>query len=158
MDKPIINKKVKVQKFPGKGGWTYVILEYNSTEKKKAAWIKVKGTVNGAEIEQYKIASMKNGLYMLPLKADLRKKYNIKEGDSVEISLFLDNSELLVPEEILECLEDFPKALDFFNKMTESNKKYYIDWVAEAKNMDTKVNRINKMIDRLLDGKRMYDV
>jgi uncharacterized protein YdeI (YjbR/CyaY-like superfamily) len=158
MDKPIINKKVKVQKFPGKGGWTYVILEYNSTEKKKASWIKVKGTVNGAEIEQYKIASMKNGLYMLPLKADLRKKYNIKEGDTVEVCLFLDNRELLVPEEILECLEDFPRALDFFNKMTESNKKYYIDWVAEAKNMDTKVNRINKMIDRLLDGKRMYDI
>ena len=100
---------------------------------------------------------MKNGLYMLPLKVDLRKKYNIKEGDTVEVCLFLDNSELLVPEEILECLEDFPQALDFFNKMTESNKKYYIDWVAEAKNMDTKVNRINKMIDRLLDGKRMYD-
>ncbi len=158
MDKPIINKKVKVQKYPGKGGWTYVVLEYTPSEKENSLWVKVKGTVNGAKIEQYKIASMKNGLYMLPLKADLRKKYNIKEGDTVEVFLFLDNSELLVPEEILECLEDFPKALNFFNKMTESNKKYYIDCVAEAKNMDTKVNRINKMIDRLLEGKRMYDV
>jgi uncharacterized protein YdeI (YjbR/CyaY-like superfamily) len=42
--------------------------------------------------------------------------------------------------------------------MTESNKKYYIEWIAEAKNLDTKVNRINKMIDRLLEGKRMYDI
>ena len=95
---------------------------------------------------------------MLPLKAEIRKKYNIKEGDVVDVCLYLDKSDLIVPEEILECLEDFPKALKFFNKMTESNKNYYIDWVAEAKNMDTKVNRINKMIDRLLEGKRMYDV
>ena len=157
MDKPIIDKKVKVQKYPGKGGWTYVILEYNPVEKGKSLWVKVKGTVNGAEIEQYKLASMKNGLYMLPLKAELRKKHNIKEGDIVDVCMYLDKSDLIVPEEILECLEDFPKALEFFNKMTESNKKFYIDWVSEAKNLDTKVNRINKMIDRLLDGKRMYD-
>lgn len=158
MDKPIINKKVKVQKYPGKGGWTYVILEYNPSEKGNSLWLKVKGTVNGAEKEQYKLASMKNGLYMLPLKAEIRKKYNIKEGDMVDVCLYLDNSDLLVPEEILECLEEFPKALEFFNKMTESNKKYYIEWVTEAKNIDTKVNRINKMIDRLLDKKRMYDI
>ena len=158
MDKPIINKKVKVQKYPGKGGWTYVVLEYTPSEKGNSLWVKVKGTVNGAEIEQYKIASMKNGLYMLPLKVELRKKYNIKEGDVVDICLYLDRSDLIVPEEILECLEDFPKALEFFNKMTESNKKYYIEWIVEAKNLDTKVNRINKMIDRLLDGKRMYDI
>ena len=101
---------------------------------------------------------MKKGLFLLPLKAEIRKKYNIKEGDKVDVCLYLDNSDLVVPEEILECLEDFPKALEFFNKMTESNKKYYIDWIAEAKNIDTKVNRINKMIDRLLDGKRMYDI
>ncbi len=133
MDKPIINKKVKVQKFHGKGGWTYVILEYNPVEKGKSLWVKVKGTVNGAEIEQYKLASMKNGLYMLPLKAEIRKKYNIKEGDVVDVYLYLDKSDLIVPQEILECLEDFPKALEFFNNMTESNKKYYIEWVAEAK-------------------------
>jgi len=158
MDKPVINKKVKVQKYPGKGGWTYVILEFNLAEKRKSLWVKVKGTVNGSEIEQYKLASMKNGIYMLPLKAKIRKKYNIKEGDVVDVCLYLDNSDLIVPEEILECLEDFPKAQEFFNNMTESNKKYYIEWIAEAKNLDTKVNRINKMIDRLLEGKRMFDV
>ncbi|MCP9769498.1 DUF1905 domain-containing protein [Lacihabitans sp. LS3-19] len=156
MEKPIFNKKVKVQKYPGKGGWTYVVIACDA--KPNSPWVKVKGKVNGAEIEQYKIASMKNGLFMLPLKAELRKKQNIKEGDTVDICLYLDESHLIVPEEILECLEDFPEALAFFEKMTESNKKYYIDWVAEAKNIDTKVNRINKMIDRLLEGKRMYDI
>jgi len=108
MDKPIVNKKVKVQKYPGKGGWTYVLLEYTPSEKANSLWVKVKGTVNGAPIEQYKIASMKNGIYMLPLKAELRKKYNIKEGDTVDICLYLDKSDLFVPDEILECLEDFP--------------------------------------------------
>ena len=101
---------------------------------------------------------MKNGKYLLPLKLELRKKTNIKEGDMVEVWLYVDNNDLFVPEEISDCIEDFPDALAFFNSISESNRKYYIDRVFEAKNLETKVTRINKMIDRLLDKKRMYDI
>ena len=158
METPILNKKVKVQKFPGKGGWTYIVLDYQPKEEQNKLWVKVRGTVNEFKIEHYKIASMKNGKYLLPLKLELRKKTKIKEGDMVEVCLYLDNSDLLVPEEISDCLKDFPDALAFFNSISESNRKYYIDWIIEAKNLETKVTRINKMIDRLLDKKRMHDI
>jgi hypothetical protein len=26
MEKPLVNKKYKLQKFPGKGGWTYAMI------------------------------------------------------------------------------------------------------------------------------------
>jgi uncharacterized protein YdeI (YjbR/CyaY-like superfamily) len=42
--------------------------------------------------------------------------------------------------------------------LTESNKKYYVDSVMEAKTMETKVSRINKMIDKLEEGKKFYDL
>ncbi len=75
----------------------------------------------------------------------------------MHVILFDDESVFVVPEEIQECLDEFPEAKAFFDSMTESNRKYYVDWVLEAKNMDTTVKRINEMIDRLLEGKKMYD-
>lgn len=155
----IIEGEFLVEKFPGKGGWTYVKLDVVlKKEWVKSGWTKVKGIIAGHEIEGYKIAPMGKGLFMLPLKADLRKKTNIKEGDKIYLTLEYDPSTLVVPEELMDCLEHFSKAKTFFLSMTEANQKYYIDWISESKTDETKVNRINRVIDRLLEGKRMYDV
>ena len=147
-----------IQKFPGKGGWHFVEIPLMlEKSESKFGWIKVCGEVNGYEIKQYKLAPKGKGKHFLPLKAELRKKIQKGEGDQVKLVLYKDESALEVPAEILECLEAFPEALDFFQSMSESNQKYYIDWVIEAKNIDTKVSRINQMIDRLLLKKGMYD-
>jgi bifunctional DNA-binding transcriptional regulator/antitoxin component of YhaV-PrlF toxin-antitoxin module len=156
MSKPVFDKKITVQKYPGKGGWTYISI-FNPTLK-GAPWVKIKGTINDFELENQKMASMKNGNFMLPLNAQFRKKTGIKEGDAVHVVLFQDQSEYIVPEDVLICLEDYPKARAFFETLTESNKKYYVDSVMEAKTMETKVSRINKMIDKLEEGKKFYDL
>ncbi len=158
MEKPIIDGILTVEKFPGKGGWTYVIIEQAIPDKTKPfGWQTVKGSVDDYQLSQYKLMPMGNGRLFLPLKAEIRKKIGKKEGDTVNVILFVDDSSVVIPQEIQECLEEFPKAKAFFDTMTERNQKYYIDWILQAKNMETTVNRINVMIDRLLEGKKMYD-
>ena len=45
MEELLINQKYQLEKFPGKGGWTYVILpEIPQNIKRKFGMVKVKGT------------------------------------------------------------------------------------------------------------------
>lgn len=97
-----------------------------------------------------------NGLF-LPVKAEIRKHSKKKEGDKVHVILFTDNEPLDIPEEMLLCLQDEPKAFSFFNSISESEQKFYIQWVYSAKKEETKIDRLAKTINRLLKNLKLYD-
>lgn len=157
--KPLFHKKLVLEKYPGKGGWTFVrIKNIPKDSKNKFGFVKVKGTIDGFAIRQYNIMPMQDGNHFLPVKAEIRKKIKKEAGDTIEVILFADNARQVVPEELLECLADEPSALKFFNTLSDSNKKYYVEWIYSAKKEETRVNRIAKSIDRLAKGQKLYDV
>lgn len=154
----LVEKEYLVQKFEGKGGWTYVVIpEISPSKKSKFGWVRVRGFIDDFEISQYKLMPMGNGSLFLPLKAEIRKKIGKKEGDKVKVILFADDSPLELPDELRACLEDEPKALRNFLNFTESEQKFYIDWIYSAKKEETKIERIVKTIERVAVGKKMYD-
>jgi Domain of unknown function (DUF1905)/Bacteriocin-protection, YdeI or OmpD-Associated len=156
--KPLVNKKYLLERFPGKGGWTFArIPEIVQDKKAHFGWVKVKGTIDGYEISKYHLMPMGNGSLFLPVKAEIRKKIKKREGDKVHVVLYPDNEPLEVPEEMLLCLHDEPTALKFFNTLSESEKKFYIQWIYSAKKENTKVDRLVKTINRLVKGLKLYD-
>ncbi|MGX5858043.1 DUF1905 domain-containing protein [Dyadobacter jiangsuensis] len=156
MEELLINQKYQLEKFPGKGGWTYVILpEIPQSIKRKFGMVKVKGRIDDYELMGYNLMPMGTGQLFLPVKAEIRKKIGKKEGDWVSIELYADNSALAIPEELIDCLKDEPKAYANFLKLGEGAQKEYRDWVYSAKKDETKVARIAKMIDMLLQGWRL---
>lgn len=158
MEKPLVNKKYLLEKFPGKGGWTFARIP-DITQDKKApfGWRKVKGTIDGYEIRKYHLMPMGEGKLFLPVKAEIRKKIKKQEGDLVHIILYPDNEPLETPEEMLLCLTDEPQALKFFHSLSESERKFYIQWIYSAKKEETKIDRLAKTINRLVKGMKMYD-
>jgi uncharacterized protein YdeI (YjbR/CyaY-like superfamily) len=108
-------------------------------------------------ISKYHLMPMGNGKLMLPIKGEIRKKIKKQEGDHVHVILYPDNEPLEVPEEMLLCLQDEPVALTFFNSISESEKKFYIQWIYSAKKEETKIDRLAKTINRLLKKQKMYD-
>lgn len=156
--KPLVDKKYLLEKFPGKGGWTFArIPEIAQDKKAHFGWVKVKGTIDGYALSKYHLMPMGNGNLFLPVKSEIRKHIKKKEGDTVHVILYPDNEPLEVPEEMLICLQEEPKALKFFNTLSESERKFYIQWVYSAKKEETKINRLAKTINRLLQGLKMYD-
>lgn len=156
MQKLLVDKKYQLEKFPGKGGWTYVIIsEIRQEIKRKFGMVKVKGLIDDYELLGYNLMPMGTGELFLPVKAEIRKKIGKKEGDWVRVVLYADDSGLAIPEELLDCLKDEPKAYANFLKLAESAQKEYRDWIYSAKKDETKVARIAKMIDMLLAGKRL---
>lgn len=157
--KALVKKKLLLEKYPGKGGWTYVrVPKLPKNIKKSFGYVKVKGTIDGFKISKYHIMPMKDGNHFLPVKSEIRKKIGKEAGATVEVILYADNEPLRAPKELLECLADEPAALNFFKTLTDSNKKYYIEWIYSAKRVETKADRIAKTMDRLARGLKLYDV
>jgi len=156
--KPLVDKNYKIKRKATKGGWHYVAISgIPATKKNSQGLIRVKGFIDTYEIRQFNLLPMKTGEMLLVLKAPLRKAIKKNEGDIVHIKLFTDKSKVNIPEEILDSLLQSEKAYDFFLTLTESNKKYYIDWVSESKSLDTKVTRIVKMIRQLENKRKFWD-
>lgn len=157
--KPLVKKKLLMQKFPGKGGWSYVhIPKLPPSTVKHRGHVRVKGTIDGFEISKYNLAPMKDGRFFLPVRTEIRKKIGKEAGETVEVILYPDHTPVKAPKELLECLADDPAALKFFGTLTDSNKKYYIEWIYSAKRIETKADRIAKTMDRLARGLKMYDI
>jgi hypothetical protein len=158
MEKPLVNKRYKLEKYPGKGGWTYtVISEIPPDKKQRFGMVKVRGFIDDYEIKSYHLMPMKNGKMFLPVRAEIRKKIKKKEGDWVEIILFIDDDPLHIPDEFLQCLRDDPAAYNTFNGLDESNKKRYVDWIYSSKKEDTRITRMAEAINRLEKGLKFTD-
>lgn len=149
-EKPLVDKFYKMEKYPGKGGWTYVVLpEVMQDKSAPFGWVQVKGTIDGYPIKNYKLMPMGNGKLFLPIKAAIRKVISKTTGDTVHVILYPDNDPLEIPETFLVCLQDEPLAYQHFLVFTEGQKKEYVDWINTAKTDTTKVKRIANAVNRI---------
>ena len=159
MKKALVDKKYLMQRMSGKGGWSYIeIKEISPDHKAHFGMVRVKGYIDSYEIKQYNLMPMGNGNLFLPVKAEIRKKIKKEAGDLVHVKLYLDASPLVIPQELIDCLNEYPKAMEFYESLTQSEKRLYLNWVYSAKQEETKANRIIKMIDKLLLGKKMHEI
>ena len=62
-----------------------------------------------------------------------------------------------VPAEMMLCLEEEPKALKFFNSLTESQRQNYIKWIYSAKKEETKVERLARTVNNLMRVLMLHD-
>ena len=146
----LVNKVYLLEKYPGKGGWTYAaILEVLQDKHSHFGWVRVKGSIDGYEIKNYHLMPMGNGTLFMPVKAEIRKKIGKKEGDWVRIILYEDNGVTDIPDEFALCLKSDEVAFNRFLSLSESEKKEYVDWIYSAKKEDTRVERIAKTLNKL---------
>jgi hypothetical protein len=148
---PLVNKEYLLEKFPGKGGWTFAkIPEIMQNKNTPFGWVRVRGRIDHFEIKNYNLQPMGDGSLFLPVKAEIRKKINKKEGDYVHIILFTDNLPTEIPEELKLCLMDEPMVYETFLNYSNGEQKTIIEWIYSAKTDITKVERIAKTIDKII--------
>ncbi|MFL9831261.1 YdeI/OmpD-associated family protein [Flavobacterium sp. ST-87] len=153
MEKPLVNKEYLLEKFPGKGGWTYAVIPEIAQDKRAPfGWVSVCGSIDNYELKNYKLMPMGNGKLFLPLKAAVRKKIKKEAGDYVKVILHKDNSAIEIPDELALCLKDEPGAYEIFTNLTQGTQKAYIDWIYAAKKDQTKVDRIANTITQIIKG------
>jgi len=148
-----------LQKYPGKGGWTYALIpEIPQDKKAHFGWVTVNGRIDDYKLERIKLMPDGKGHLFLAVKAAIRKKIKKEAGDTVFIELSTAVGPLRLPEEIKLCFEnESPKLYATFCQLSESEQQAYLDWIYTAKKEATKVERIVTMMEKLADNKKLHD-
>ncbi|MBG9378342.1 DUF1905 domain-containing protein [Panacibacter sp. DH6] len=135
-----------------KTGWTYIIVPADIAQQlmpgnKKS--FRVKGRLDEFAIERLALMPAGGGDFIMPLNAATRKGIGKKQGAMVTATLEADNKEIQPPEDFIECLKDEPGAYDFFFGLAKSHRLYFINWINEAKTIQTKTKRIAQAVNAL---------
>lgn len=154
-NEPLVDKDYIFEKIEGKGAWTFVEIPEIPMAKNPFGMLRVKGKIGDYELSNVHLMPIGNGHLGLAVKSEIRKKIKKQAPDIVHITLYKDNTPLIVPEEVLLCIEDEKGLLDKFEKYDLGQKKTFINWICFAKTEQTKANRIAKMIEIIENNEKI---
>lgn len=146
-----------IQKFDSHGdktGWTYIeipvdIAEQLNPDGKKA--FRVKGKLDKHAIQGVGLLPMGGGKYILAVNGDMRKAIKKNKGAMVKVQLAADRPYELMPE-LLECLQDEPKAWAFFSSLPRAHQNYFSKWIESAKTEATRAKRLAMTVNATTRG------
>lgn len=133
---------------------TYVLFPYDTKELfGTGGRVKVKAMFDGIPYRG-SLAPMGLCNHVLILTKDVRSKTGKKAGDVIEVVIEQDNEERTV-----EAPKDFFKELkkarlaEFFEKMSYTHRKEYVNSVTEAVKPETRARRISKAVEMISEIK-----
>lgn len=135
-----------------KTGWTYVLipealaLELKPGNKKS---FRVKGTLDAHAIQQIAVMPWGDGSFLLAINAEMRKATGKGQGAELRVKLDVDNSPILPPDELLECLADEPDAMAYWESISGAHRNYFIKHIESAKTVETRARRVAQSLAAL---------
>ena len=144
-----------IKKFDSHGektGWTYIeipaaVAKKMNPDNKKG--FRVKGKLDTYEFSMIALLPMGGGDFIIALNAAMRKGIKKQKGATVQVAMEVDTNEIKPPEELIECLQDEPEALEYFNSLTKGHQNYFTNWIKSAKTDPTKAKRIAATLNAL---------
>ena len=142
----------RFEKMGEKTGWTYFEVPQDLAQKLKPGHrreFKVKGKLDAHPIKRVTLFPMGGGGFILVLNAELRKAIGKRQGAMVKVQLEADDSPFIFNKDFMDCLDDEPKAKEFFQSLTGSHQRYFSKWIDQAKTEPTKIKRITLAVNAL---------
>lgn len=156
METPLVDKDYLLFKTEGKYAWTFVEIPEIPMGNQAFGMLKVKGQIDDYKFSNVHLMPIGNGHLGLAVKTEIRKKIKKQAGDTVRIVLYEDKVPLIIPEDLLLCMEYEHGVLERFEKYTDGQKRAFVDWINSAKTEQTKVNRIAKTIVMVQKNEKPY--
>ena len=150
MEELLTDKEYELERFPGKGGWTYVSLPEIPKDKEAAFGIvKVKGCIDDYELGGVTLMPLGDGTMIMAVKAAIRKRIGKEEGDKVRVKLYRDNSVYKIPDELKTALQAEQGVYEKFLTYKKWEQRMCAQWIFSAKRPETVNERIIKTIGRV---------
>ena len=138
-----------------KTGWTYIEVPAEYAEKLKPGnkkSFRVRGKLDEHPIKGVALMPMGEGNFIMAINAAMRKGIGKHKGAKLSVKLEEDDSPITISVDLLDCLADEPKALEFFNQLTPGHRKYFSNWIESAKTEETKARRIAMSVNAMARG------
>lgn len=118
--------------------------------------VKVKALFDGKTEYRGIMSNMGTGCHILILTQEVKRKLGKSFGDAVWVELEhdLEKREVLIPEDVQNLLAEYPEAQAFFEKLSYTHRKEYINWITSAKREETRAKRVVAFIEKLLQKKK----
>ena len=128
----------------------YVSIPFDVEEVYGMKRVKVKAFFDGYEYRGL-IVNIGTGSHILGLTKEVRNSIGKNFGEIVQVAVEVDTEERII--ESLPELNNFFKShsqeKEFFDSLSYTNRKEYVNWIKEAKKAETKERRINSAMDKL---------
>ena len=135
-----------------KTGWTYISVPKEIAEQLKPGnkkSFRVKGKLDNYAIKSVALIPIGNSDFIMAVNVVMRKAIGKRKGATVVVSISLDADEIELNDELITCLLDEPKAVEFFNTLAKGHQRYFSKWIDDAKTVETKAKRIALAVSAL---------
>lgn len=154
----MIKYSTRIKKFDKQGektGWSYIEISRRQADQMNPGCRKsyrVKGMLDDFKIQKIAILPMGDGGFILPMNATIRKGTGKKAGDTIKVSLEMDERPLQINRDFIACLKDDARAYQFFQTLPKGHQNYFSKWIDSAKTDATKTKRITMAVIALAQG------
>lgn len=153
MPTELCNADITLERFAGKGGWTYAPLPASVPIKASSFnMVRVSGQIDDYVLKEVALMSLGHGRLFIPVRAEIRKFLGKQAGDVVRLRLFRDEETTVLTvseEDFEECLAATPDALRHYRQLPAAQRQAWITWVAAAPSDEQQVTRAETACTRL---------
>jgi len=111
-------------------------------------FLKMKNVVRD---ENYKTVEETLGPTIIEVKSTDTKK--TKKRKTVKRESTFDKSIVQFPLELEKLFNSQTKTKELFNALSESNQVDFLNWITDAKKQETRMKRIDQLVEKLIAGK-----
>lgn len=149
-------KKIFSVKLQGSiGGGAIVKIPFDVEKEYGKKRVKVKATFDGIPYRG-SIVRMGTPYHCLGIRKDIRERIGKNIGDVVAVTIAEDTEPrvVVVPADFQTALGENAESTAFFKKLSYTHQKEYVRWIEDAKKEQTRINRIQRAIEMLKEGKK----
>ena len=137
------------------GGGAFVDIPFDVEKVFGAKKPKVRAVIEGVPYRGI-LSRMGGDQHILIILKGIREQIGKTFGDEIAITVEPDTEPRLIeiPKDLAKELRKEKEAKAFFDKLSYTHRREYVNWINEAKKEETRRNRIVKTIEMLKQGKR----
>ena len=140
--------KTTIHQFAQQGektGWSYIEIPVDIAQKLKPGnkrYFRVKGKLDNYSIKSVALIPMGGGKFIMALNKTMRKGLGKGKGAMLKVQLEVDTKAYQLNKDLVECLNDDPKAMDFFKNSCEVSSELFQQMDRRRQNRSNK-NKTN---------------
>lgn len=135
------------------GGGAFVDVPFDVEQEFGSKKPKIKAMIEGVPYRGL-LVRMGTECHLLIVLKGIREQIGKTFGDEITVTVEPDTEPRVIeiPAELKKAFKAEKEAKSFFDKLSYTHQKEYVNWINEAKKEETRQNRILKTIEMLKKG------